>query len=840
MKTIKKSRFITITSLFMGFASLISFCFGSWTFIQDKTINAFEVSDAKPVAYISSDNKTKYTTIEKALSKAKSGETVFVIPGANPTTKNKTLTIAEGVTLCLPYENEKYLLEKGNNGSGFADNDTSKRKSLVTFSNCTITVNGTLRIGGVTGTAGQQGATSGNYSEIMLDSSNIIVHGRIENYGFIKEKERGTCSVLFEEDSKLPNLHPSLDTPIVFYDYSSAGTIYDYYKNGVFPFEKFDIPQIQPPMIFNYGTTVTTKIHTYGAKAGDLNQSATIIGKDSALICMNSGSKIIWDFDSTSLNKTDNGFEHHKTTVYIYGQTYLGGIEIKIKLIGIIEFNINSKEFFLPMPMGFKINLEDGADFSIPSGMTGVKFMPGSALNCKKGAKLYLKSPTIFYQNCTATDGSTFNYGNTSPAVFNNSGYVEITSGFDGQINATEYSGRINVLDGFGNVSGSKEGTGSSTYSWGTKIRNIKQMYVTNDDFSWSFNDEGIQSITKTSYSAKPISGKNEFGWLRSNNVECGVRYVLNSSTADNSANNDKNGFLLESGRLNLANPANSDTSVIFSGFYYDESLSEKLDSDETGNYYLDTSKVSNKLKSNNFVQLYCKWLEAVSSKFEVKIVNIGTADHLATTNTETILQNTVGDTISLPKTQPSYYLYAKQNDSNGSISVFTFAGYDVIITDKNGTKIKEFSIDANGMSQTGEFTDFQQKNTDTFEDGYVFKATPKFLEDKTSFSLSIERESGTSKGNAVSKEGGVTTVRLLGAPLAIMQRLNIEKQIAWACGYSKAVFSDSSAEETKLINNSSPAIDKKKSFSLTCEIRIGTLAFKASSSIYLVVGSLE
>ena len=65
MKTIKKSRFIAIASLFMGFASLISFCFGSWTFIQDKTINAFEVSDAKPVAYISSDNKTKYTTIEK-------------------------------------------------------------------------------------------------------------------------------------------------------------------------------------------------------------------------------------------------------------------------------------------------------------------------------------------------------------------------------------------------------------------------------------------------------------------------------------------------------------------------------------------------------------------------------------------------------------------------------------------------------------------------------------------------------------------------------------------------------------------------------------------------------
>lgn len=78
-----------------------------------------------------------------------------------------------------------------------------------------------------------------------------------------------------------------------------------------------------------------------------------------------------------------------------------------------------------------------------------------------------------------------------------------------------------------------------------------------------------------------------------------------------------------------------------------------------------------------------------------------------------------------------------------------------------------------------------------------MFKATPKFLEDKTSFSLSIERESGTSKENAVSKNGGDTTVRLLGTPLSIIQRLNIEKKIAWTCGYKKAVFSDSSAEET-------------------------------------------
>ena len=97
MKTIKKSRFVTITSLLMGFVSLISFCFGSWTFIQDKNVNAFEISNAKPVAYISSDTSVKYTTVEKALDVAKSGETVYVIPGTNPTIKNNAV-IKTGVT----------------------------------------------------------------------------------------------------------------------------------------------------------------------------------------------------------------------------------------------------------------------------------------------------------------------------------------------------------------------------------------------------------------------------------------------------------------------------------------------------------------------------------------------------------------------------------------------------------------------------------------------------------------------------------------------------------------------------------------------------------------------
>ena len=70
MKTLNRKRFITLSAIAAGFISLFSFCFASWTFVQDKDVGfGFQSSEAKPVAYIVGKNE-KYSSIEKAVSVA--------------------------------------------------------------------------------------------------------------------------------------------------------------------------------------------------------------------------------------------------------------------------------------------------------------------------------------------------------------------------------------------------------------------------------------------------------------------------------------------------------------------------------------------------------------------------------------------------------------------------------------------------------------------------------------------------------------------------------------------------------------------------------------------------
>lgn len=203
MKTIKKSRFVTITSLFMGFVSLISFCFGSWTFIQDKNVNAFQISNAKPVAYISgggADEKVQYTTIEKALKTAVSGQTVYVIPNTKYVI-NGNVEIKSGVTLMLPYSDKNTVnsLKNTISSSNFSDaSNESKLTTSVTLKG-TLTNYGTLEIGGELGGGDNLGLfVAGNYSQILMSgSAKIENHKTINCYGYIKEeKSNGSLATI--------------------------------------------------------------------------------------------------------------------------------------------------------------------------------------------------------------------------------------------------------------------------------------------------------------------------------------------------------------------------------------------------------------------------------------------------------------------------------------------------------------------------------------------------------------------------------------------------------------------------------------------------------------------
>ena len=225
---------------FLLIFGLLPIAFSDWI-VSDKDNNvSVNESSKTPVCYINSDTEAnRYYAIEKALQKANSGDTVYVIPKTNPTI-NHNCTIKSGVTLTIggltkggafikdsdgnytyadhgvTDEQDASTLENSVDNRGphfttetFADSYTTTtgihgqdvieeysatyRQNLVTL-NATLTVsnNSQLNIAGRLGRegAGISGLTTGDYCEIVMTGKGIINnYGIIDCLGYIKQQD---------------------------------------------------------------------------------------------------------------------------------------------------------------------------------------------------------------------------------------------------------------------------------------------------------------------------------------------------------------------------------------------------------------------------------------------------------------------------------------------------------------------------------------------------------------------------------------------------------------------------------------------------------------------------
>ncbi len=266
-------------------------------------------NEGKEVAYYTDANKKKhsFTTIEGALASAgadSQGNTVYVIPGTNPTIY-KSCTVKSGDTLCLPYEGETYNGRQRNAQSGGTSNNSWKtpvtfdndgvpvsgdfipmtnytnpnppfadanaafvkyfKKNEVTLNpNCTITIekNARLNIGGILGWDGQRvsGQTSGKYAQITRKKgSSIINKGTIDCRGYIKEENEHTKSKLQNESGSV------LYMPFVFYDYKGGKFTASVYGSDtkIFPLYQYDFPNIQSEMVFKHTSKLIGYVDLY-------------------------------------------------------------------------------------------------------------------------------------------------------------------------------------------------------------------------------------------------------------------------------------------------------------------------------------------------------------------------------------------------------------------------------------------------------------------------------------------------------------------------------------------------------------------------------------------------
>ena len=461
MKIIKKSRFVTITSLFMGLVSLISFCFGSWTFIQDKNVNAFGISNAKPVAYISgggADENAKYTTIEKALKTAVSGQTVYVIPNTKYVI-NGNVEIKSGVSLMLPYSDKNTVnsLNDTITSSNFSDaSDESKLTTSVTLKG-TLTNYGTLEIGGELGGGGNLGLfVAGSYSQILMTGSAKIENYKTINcYGYIKE-EKSNGSIATIENFSGSNVY----MPMCIYDWNGGSYAYACNKADVLPINIFDFPNIKPQITYDYGSLLEVSLRLYVQdKWRDIgtNSRTKIIGKaedKDSFFLLSSGSSLTLDYQETNEKTTTNDAKINAqlsqlniTKVNAKGKINLGSLTMSLEVAG-QNASIETSKVLCPLSYKFDIVVDSGANLTFNQ---KVKFEAGAKMLIEQGAEVTFEQSCVFYQENQSLKKTEFNQypSSLSKSTLINNGILNINSSFGGYIQTEVEGAKVNTASGF-------------------------------------------------------------------------------------------------------------------------------------------------------------------------------------------------------------------------------------------------------------------------------------------------------------------------------------------------------------------------------------------------------
>lgn len=400
--------------------SLVGYC--SWMTGYKYSYSQSNKIQSIPVAFIIGKD-IKYTSIEKALDVAKSGDIVCVIPPQMANFNNdsnnftpdsvtykikRNCTIKEGVTLFVPTDKaseskvtnsatlEAYIeslkkpkRDQGSNGyEKYAENNQAKflRISIEIEAGKTLTNNGTLLISGYlsggTSNAGCVGHTSHSYSRILLNQGSSIVqdnaNAKTYSFGFIEESSLNNNSVL---DLKKGELY----IPVVINDY--RGFNYSYgMTNGAIDkercsvFNEMEFRNVKCLTKINYNASVKGIINIYVKyETLGVNETITVekgvVGTSNAFLIQQTEteySQILYKY-----NSIDRTFK-----VRCYGGFTFNFLEIDLSLKG-QKLTLSTQQAYFPLSYKFDVELlcsenQQSANFNISN--QRMKLMTGSKL----------------------------------------------------------------------------------------------------------------------------------------------------------------------------------------------------------------------------------------------------------------------------------------------------------------------------------------------------------------------------------------------------------------------------------------------------------------------------
>ena len=287
-------------------------------------------------------------------------------------TLNQNYTIPSGITLLVPFDAGKTLFTTTPTALAPGHQAATKKNefsSLTLAEGVTLTLEGGLSVGGQyqSASGGSNSYMSGDYGQVWLNAgSNITVTsgGNLYAWGFVSGA--GTVTV------------------------KSGGTVYEWYQildfrggtatmgigNKVFPFNQYDIQNVESAMTLEQGATETAYAAVYASSR--INPSAIPFIGDTGMFKIVSG----------SLTKMYDG----ATDRIIY--TVNGEAEVNNLNLKLAGSSVSSKNYVLPITNNMTINLAEGSKLTVNQ---TAALLPGVQANIASGAELAVSNGVAIY-----------------------------------------------------------------------------------------------------------------------------------------------------------------------------------------------------------------------------------------------------------------------------------------------------------------------------------------------------------------------------------------------------------------------------------------------------------
>ena len=444
-----KRRILLIICTILSFF-IIGSVFSSWSIyhsIEGKT----SVINKRYVAYISDStgapiDTKKYTSIEKALEVAVSGNVVNVYLNTSttdPTIITRDCEIKSGVTLNISNKvhssNSEWLFmqEKtdGKMVSTMTDKgiDNAKVTNIVKVaSNVKITNNGTLIICGVlsggSGGSAYTGQTSREYAKLVLGANSAInSQGTIICCGYIEEEEKNNGSLITITEG-------TLEMPFIVRDFrggKQTQAIVGISGSGdgryLTPFNQFELRNVHCKYRIQYNGELISYGNIYVAQHNATN--INLIGNSSSFFFQMTYSggfvDIKYDKDSEIMD-----FD-------FYGGAIFNNLNVGVK-ISFLSINISLKNVFFPFSWRMNVSLykaplqDNEAEFNAKD--QKIKLLPGAKLTIHEGAKLIVPQMSVYSYFSDEGSYAGTAYPSKDPAEFYVYGKFTCSGNFGGRI----------------------------------------------------------------------------------------------------------------------------------------------------------------------------------------------------------------------------------------------------------------------------------------------------------------------------------------------------------------------------------------------------------------------